>query len=157
MGRETITKNIEGEDYTFYQLGAIASNRLIWKLKRIIGPSVLGLFNNVKGDGADDVGKLIKKLMESNVDLEKLAEGFYERATEAEVDYVTSRLLSQVHHSGQGALDSEGKIDAHFSGSLPRMYKVLWEALKHEYSDFFPASGITASSSPEVQDGNPKK
>ena len=157
MGRETTTKVIDGEEYAFYQLGAIASNRLLWRVKRVVGPSLLGLLNGIKGKEDEKLSKKLEALMDSDVDFEEIANGFYERATESEVDYVTTRLLSQVHHKGDGAFDNEGKIDNHFKGHLARMYKVLWEAFKHEYSDFFPESGITSSLSPEVQDGNQKK
>lgn len=150
MGRETETKTIDGEEYTFCQLGAVASNKLLWRLKRIIGPSLAGLLNGAKGEG-------LESIMDSDVDFEEILNGFYERATEAEVEYVTSTLLSQVAHSGDGALDSNGKIDKHFTGALSRMYKVLWEALKHEYADFLGESGIVANLSKKVSGGNPKK
>ena len=149
MGRENTTKVIDGETYEFYQLGAVASNKLLWRLKRIVGPSLAGLLNGAKGEG-------LESIMDSDVDFEEILNGFYERATEAEVDYVTSKLLSQVHHSGDGALDSEGKINKHFTGALSRMYKVLWEALKHEYSDFLGESGIVASLKSKAV-GSPKK
>lgn len=149
MGREITTKVIDGEEYEFYQLGAVASNKLLWRLKRIVGPSLAGLFNGAKGEG-------LESIMDSDVDFEEILNGFYERATEAEVDYVTSTLLSQITHSGDGALDSSGKIDKHFTGHLSRMYKVLWEALKHEYADFLGEGGIVASLSKKISDGNPK-
>jgi hypothetical protein len=150
MGRESTTKIIDGETYEFLQLGAVASNKLLWRLKRIVGPALAGMLNGTKGEG-------IESILESDVDFESILNGFYERATEAEVDYVTSTLLSQVHHSGDGALDSSGKIDIHFKGALSRMYKVLWEALKHEYSDFLGESGIVASLSKKVAVGIQKK
>ena len=150
MGKEITSKTIDGEEYMFHQLGAVKSNKLLWRLKRIVGPSLAGLLNGAKGEG-------ISAIMESDVDFEEILNGFYERATEAEVDYVTSTLLSQVAHSGDGALDSNGKIDKHFTGALSRMYKVLWEALKHEYSDFLGEGGIVASLSQKVSDGNQKK
>lgn len=150
MGRESTTKTIDSEEYTFCQLGAVASNKLLWRLKRIVGPALAGMLNGAKGEG-------LGAIMESDIDFEEILNGFYERATEAEVDYVTSTLLSQVHHSGDGALDNNGKIDKHFTGALSRMYKVLWEALKHEYSDFLGESGIVASLSKKVSGGSPKK
>lgn len=149
MGRESTTKIIDGETYEFLQLGAVASNKLLWRLKRIVGPSLAALLNGTKGEG-------ISAIMESDVDFEEILNGFYERATESEVEYVTSTLLSQVHHSGDGALDSAGKIDIHFTGHLSRMYKVLWEALKHEYADFLGEGGIVASLKSKAV-GNPKK
>ncbi len=151
MGRESTTKMIDGEEYSFYQLGAVKSNKLLWRLKRIVGPSLAGMLNGVKE------AKGIESLLNADVDFEEILNGFYERATEAEVEYVTSTLLSQVHHSGEGALDSEGKIDKHFTGALSRMYKVLWEALKHEYADFLGESGIAVNLSKKVSVGNPKK
>ena len=151
MGKETTSKTIDGEEYTFHQLGAVKSNKLLWRLKRIVGPSLAALLN---GAGKD---KGLESILNSEVDFEEILNGFYERATETEVDYVTSTLLSQVHHSGVGPLDNNGKIDLHFTGALSRMYKVLWEALKHEYSDFLGEGGIVASLSKKVQDGNPKK
>ena len=150
MGREITTKTIDGEEYSFHQLGAVKSNKLLWRLKRIVGPSLAGLLNGAKGEG-------LGAILESDVDFEEILNGFYERATEAEVEYVTSTILSQVHHSGDGALDSSGKIDIHFTGALSRMYKVLWEALKHEYADFLGESGIVASLSKNIPGGNPKK
>lgn len=150
MGREIETKTIDGEEYTFCQLGAVASNKLLWRLKRIVGPSLAGMLNGAKGEG-------LESIMDSDVDFEEILNGFYERATEAEVEYVTSILLSQVAHSGDGALDSNGKIDKHFTGALSRMYKVLWEALKHEYADFLGESGIVANLSKKVSGGNPEK
>ena len=150
MGRESTTKVIDNETYELHQLGAVASNKLLWRLKRIVGPSLAALLNGAKGDG-------IGAILDADVDFEEILNGFYERATESEVDYVTSTLLSQVHHSGDGALDSAGKIDIHFTGALSRMYKVLWEALKHEYADFLGESGIVANLSKKVSGGNRKK
>ena len=149
MGREITTKVIDGETYEFYQLGAVASNKLLWRLKRIVGPSLAGLLNGAKGEG-------LESIMDSDVDFEEILNGFYDRATEAEVEYVTSTLLSQVAHSGDGNFDSIGKIDKHFTGALSRMYKVLWEALKHEYSDFLGEGGIVASLKSKAV-GSPKK
>ena len=151
MGRESTTKMIDGEEYSFHQLGAVKSNKLLWRLKRIVGPSLAGMLNGVKG------GNGLEDLLSADVDFEEILNGFYERATESEVEYVTSTLLSQVAHKGDGALDSDGKIDMHFTGALSRMYKVLWEALKHEYSDFLGESGIAANLSKKVSDGNQKK
>ena len=150
MGKETTSKTIDGEEYTFHQLGAVKSNKLLWRLKRIVGPSLAALLNGAKGEG-------VAAIMEADVDFEEILNGFYERATEAEVEYVTSTLLSQVIHTGDGNLGESGKIDLHFTGALSRMYKVLWEALKHEYSDFLGEGGIVASLSKKVSDGNPKK
>lgn len=157
MGRESTTKVIDGEEYIFCQFGAITSNRLLWRIKRIIGPTLIGMINGLKGEEGSTIGEILKALLESDVDFEEVANGFYERATEAEVDHVISRLLSQVHHSGAGALNNDASIDNHFKGHLKRMYKVLWEAFKHEYKDFFPESGITASLDQKVSDGNLKK
>ena len=145
--RENQTKTIDGEEYTFYQLGAVASNKLLWRLKRIVGPSLAALFNNANGEGLD-------ALLNSDIDYEEILNGFYERATEAEVDYVTQKLLSQVCHSGDGEISK--CIDSHFKGRLSLMYKVLWEALKHEYSDFLGEGGIVASLKLKAV-GNPKK
>ena len=158
MGKETTSKTIDGEEYTFHQLGAVKSNKLLWRLKRIVGPSLAALLNGANGDDKDK-GKVkgIKDILNSEVDFEEILNGFYERATEAEVEYVTSTLLSQVMHTGDGNLGESGKIDLHFTGALSRMYKVLWEALKHEYSDFLGESGIVAGLSKKVSDGNPKK
>jgi hypothetical protein len=150
MGRESTTKMIDGEEYSFYQLGGLASNKLLWRVKRIIGPSLIGLINGMKGDKEASLGEKLEKLLESDINFEEVANGFYERATETEVDHVISKLLSQVTHNGDGALNNDGAIDRHFKGHLKRMYKVLWEAFKHEYSDFFPESGITASLDKEV-------
>jgi hypothetical protein len=155
MGKETTSKTIDGEEYTFHQLGAVKSNKLLWRLKRIVGPSLAALLNGAEKDKGK--GKGLESILNSKVDFEEILNGFYERATEAEVEYVTSTLLSQVMHSGDGALDDNGKIDKHFTGALSRMYKVLWEALKHEYSDFLGESGIVANLSKSVQAGNPKK
>lgn len=151
MGKETTSKTIDGEEYTLHQLGAVKSNKLLWRLKRIVGPSLAALLN-----GAED-GKGLESILNSKVDFEEVLNGFYERATETEVEYVTSTLLSQVIHSGDGNLGETGKIDLHFTGALSRMYKVLWEALKHEYSDFLGESGIVANLSKKVQDGTLKK
>jgi hypothetical protein len=138
MAREEMTKSINGEEYTFYQLGAIQSNKLLWRIKRILGPSLIGMLNKASGEG-------LESLLDADVDLESVANSFYERATEGEVDFIINRLLSQVTHKGVGSLDKEATIDEHFKGELARMYKVLWEAFKHEYSDFFPDGGIINS------------
>lgn len=151
MGKESTTKTIDDEEYTFHQLGAVKSNKLLWRLKRIVGPSLAALLN---GAGKD---KGLESILNSEVDFEEILNGFYERATEAEVDYVTSTLLSQVIHTGDGNLSDSGKIDIHFTGALSRMYKVLWEALKHEYSDFLGEGGIVASLKNRLPAGNQKK
>jgi len=140
MARETIERDIDGEIYTFYQLGAIKSHNLLRRIGAILAP-VLGALANNSGTS----------ILDNDVDLKAVIEALFDKLTESEGEGIILSLLSQVHHNGVGNLKNKEIVDNHFKGRLPHMYKVVYAAFEEEYSGFFGDGGILASISQKVK------
>jgi len=146
MAREEIKKEIDGETYSFHQMGAIKSHNLLRKIGAIVAP-IFGALSNADGE---------ESILDADIDLKNVIETLFDRATESEVETILVTLLSQVHHHGVGQLDKT-KIDIHFKGNIYRMYKVAYAAFEEEYSDFFGEGGMFANIGQKVQALNLKK
>jgi hypothetical protein len=148
MAREITEREIDGETYEFYQLGAIKSHNLLRKIGAIVAP-VLGALAGNKDGG--------KSVLDAEIDLESVLNSLFEKATEAEVESIIVSLLSQVHHNGTGHLKNKDVIDQHFKGRLGHMYKVVYAAFEEEYSDFFGEGGMFANISHRLKVLTPAK
>jgi hypothetical protein len=136
--REPVEKIIDGEQYTFCQLPAKKSLKLLTRLTRIVGPS-LGAALGTSSEGA--VG--IKAMLDRHLDLGAVVAALCDRLEENEVEAIVDTLLSQVIHAGQGEVSQ--KFDVLFAGRLPHLFKVLGAALQLEYGDFLAGGGVTAA------------
>ena len=133
--KEMIEKDIDGEQYSFYQLGAIKSHNLLLKIGKIVGPA-LGALQDVEEE---------ESILDAKIDLTAILEGIFDKADEKTLEGIIVTLCSQITHNGEngtGPLKSIEIIDLHFKGRLPSMYKVLYTALEAQYSDFLGGGGI---------------
>jgi len=127
--RNPVEATIDGEQYTFHQLPAKRSLKLLTRLMRIAGPTIGAALDGIKSGRMD-----IKAVMDAEIDFSSIVTALCDRLDENEVEAIVDELLSQVLHAGQGEISQ--KFDAHFAGRLPHLFKVLTKALKVEYGDF---------------------
>lgn len=150
MARELVKKEIDGHEYQFGQLGALKSHRVLFKIAKVIGPAFGALGDSMKGV------KEGESILDADVDFKSVIEKFFDNAEEAVVEEVIVTMLKQVAHFGKGgeegvgSLDTTDQVNLCFSGRLPSMYKVVFEALSVEYGDFLADGGMLESISRKV-------
>ena len=154
--KEEVKKEIDGFDYTFYQLGALKSHSLLLKIGKIVGPAFGAMANS---QGEDEKG--LSSLLDSKIDLQKVIEELMERADEKVIESIITTLGSQIHYTDNdddgGVLNNNTIIDQHFKGRLQSMYKVLYAALEVQYSDFLGEGGILANIQTKAKGSSRKK
>lgn len=154
--KEETKKEIDGFEYTFYQLGAIKSHNLLRKIGKILGPALGEMVNSAKD--SDKAG--LASLLNSEIDFKSVIDGFFDRADEKTLESIIITLGSQIHYTdggNGGELKSSDIIDLHFKGRLQSMYKVLYAALEVQYSDFLGEGGILANIQLKAKDSRQKK
>ena len=127
--RNPVESTIDGEQYEFCQLPARQSLKLLTRLMRIVGPTLGTAVNGIASGGLD-----IESVLDADIDFSSIVTALCDRLDENEVTAIVDELLSQVIHQGRGELSKV--FDAHFSGRLPHLFKVLGRALQVEYGNF---------------------
>jgi len=131
MARESKTKTIDGEQYTFYQINPRQSMKCLTRIIKLIGgPMGLGMDTN----GLDN-SKDIEDILGSNVNIGVIVSGICDRLDDDNVEYIIDTLLSQTIHKGKGEVSKS--FDELFAGKLPHLFKVVFAAMEVEYGDFF--------------------
>jgi hypothetical protein len=136
--REPVEKTIDGEKYTFCQLPAKKSLKLLTRLVKIVGPSLGAAVGSVAEGDID-----IQTVLDRHLDLGAVVAALCDRLEENEVEAIVDTLLSQVIHAGQGEVSQ--KFEVLFAGRLPHLFKVLAAALQLEYGDFLAGGGVSAA------------
>ena len=128
--REPLERTIDGEKYTFCQLPAKKSLKLMTRIVRIIGAPI----GAALGELPDGDKVSMEVLLDRNFNMGAIVAALCDRLDEDEVEAIVDTLLSQVIHEGAGEISKQ--VDTHFAGRLPHLLKVLAAALSHEYGDF---------------------
>ena len=131
--REAITREIDGEEYTFHQLAPKKSLRVLTKLMKILGGTA-GKAVSSASSSAD---------LLNGVDAGSIISGIAERLDEDEVIVIVDIMFSTVLHSGEG--DVSKAFDKLFGGRVFHLIKVLQASLEVEYQDFFDEKSGIAS------------
>lgn len=131
-----IDKTIDGKKYTFTMFGSEQSVKVMVRLFKLGGPSIAKLVSG---------GKDLKTILDQNTDdfdLGLALMEFCDRISEDIVVDTIKEFMTQVTYNSEdnGGLVSK-MFDAHFSGNILHMFKVLGAALEVQYKDFFGAIG----------------
>jgi hypothetical protein len=143
--RETKTAVIDGHKYECGQLPGTKSWKLLFKIAKVVAPSVGGVIdkNGVEGLMDQEVGPGF---------LATAIDGICQRLDESEVELVIDQLkqLTVVYPNGNGnGAQLSSVFDAHFAGDPFGVVKWLKFALTAQFKDF---SGSLANAIGQVQE-----
>lgn len=125
---------IDGTTYLIGMLTPKKSVPLLMKVFKIIGPSMGSALGNV-GKGKKD----IKNLLDAKVNLSEVIGLLAERIDEDNVMQIIHTLLSTVTPLGEeNSSNLSEKFNSYFIGRHLLLFKILIEAAKVQYGDFFP-------------------
>ncbi|MEW5803911.1 MAG: phage tail assembly chaperone [bacterium] len=127
--REPVRKDIDGEQYTFYQLAPKKSLKLLTRILKIIGGPIGTAI------GKDGMSMKAESLFDLDIDLGAVVGHLCRNLDENEVEAIVDSLMSQVFVDGKGEVSKV--FDEHFGGRLPHLFKVVFAALEVEYGSFF--------------------
>jgi len=128
--RETVTKDINGLTYEFYQFSATESLKLLTRIAKIVGGPLAAIVTNPE---------IQKEAISSQVgDASARAVGsLFEKLDEDFVVDTVKKILSQTVCVGYGRVLPI--FDTHFKRKMGHLFKVLEAAINAEYDDFFGA------------------
>jgi hypothetical protein len=127
MSRNIEKATIDGEEYQFYQMPAMFSTKLLWKILRYLGISVKDAvtFKNKVSDLDVDIGNIISNL--------------FEKVDPDELENLIKDIFSQTTYKGKMLMDV---YSVHFQRRHMHLTKVLYKALEVEYHDFLPGKDV---------------
>lgn len=139
MARELISKEIDGELYSFSQFGAKESVRVLLKIGKIVGEPMALFFGSMSGSG-----NLLDRKMDGSL-LGQAAKALFQKAEEKEVLELLELLTAKSCQCSGKMID----FNLHYEGRLPHMFRVLQAAIEVQYGNFFDAlSGFGLTSTP---------
>ena len=124
MAREVAIKRIGDDEYSINQFPATKANRILFKLKRFLGPALMEIMSVdlSKKDDAAQAQKLASAVA-------ALGEGM----SEDEFTEFCKTLLSECFI---GTTPVTNVMESHFMGKLEDMYALMVEVVKVNYSGF---------------------
>jgi hypothetical protein len=122
------TREIDGHNYEFYQLGAVKSLKILTRILKIIGEPI-GLIT-----GEATVKDFLKTELNSDI-LGKALKALTDKLDEELVVNTIKELLEPVLCDGKRI-----QFDLHFQGRIGHLLKVVKAALEVNYKDFFGVS-----------------
>lgn len=133
------TVDLDGFSYQITQLPARRATRLFNRLVRGVGPGLAMLLGDAVASGSFSLADL------NVLALAPALREAFDRLPDAEIDAIMDELFSTVRVVTKGeSLELSKIFDAHFQGRTVAVYKLLWEALKTNYSDFSDALAAVA-------------
>lgn len=132
----TVSEEIDGITYTSTKLGTIKQLGLIGRVVSMLGEAGLRAvisFSPLK----DSIPSLAQSAGEGRVlyAVEQLAAGLAADLT-LPLDLCANVKCNKLRPVGEGSLASPSTFDAHFSGELPHLIKVLLFVIQHNFMGF---------------------
>lgn len=142
MAREVKTKLIGDDTYTINQFPATKANKILFKLKRFLGASLMEIMSVdlSKKDDASQAQKLGSAIA-------ALGEGM----TEDEFTDFCKLLLSECF---LGTTPVTNVMESHFMGKLEDMYVLMVEVVKVNYSGFLKSLAALKAQAPVKASGS---
>lgn len=135
MGRESVVKTIDGEEYTFHQLDPMTSTMILTKILKIAGTSVGMAVDQVAKSGVDNLMDAEVDAVIGKMDISSIVASLCDRLNEVEVREIIIAMTSQVICKGKGEISKV--FNEHFKGRILHLIKVVMAAMEVEYADFF--------------------
>lgn len=143
------TETIDGHDFEVSQLTSKRAVRLVLRLGKMAGPSLMALLQTaLQGSGAAVAqGKpSVKGALSAleGLDVSKLGpafEGFFDRVSEQDLDYLQAELLATATMDGAPLWP---QYDVALQGQLTTIFKLLWFALRVQFENFSAARPASA-------------
>lgn len=138
---KTEETTIDNRKVIVVQLPARRSLALKTQLVKLLGPSLLKMFNSLGKPGAEI------SALDRQFDFSSAASALEALTAQVSPDAFFNLVVdcmagTKVEHETKMWDINSSSFDVVFSGELLFMYKVLWFSLKVNYSDFFGLSGI---------------
>jgi hypothetical protein len=132
MGREAVSKTIDGIKYTFGRHMPRNSLKLFNRIMKIIAPTIAA------GVGESSFSNALDK----DIDIAGAVNTLCMHTDEPEIETIFNIILGEVIHNGnsekKGLGNCRDNYDAVFlESSIPHVYKVIFAALEVEYNNFF--------------------
>jgi len=140
---ETREKEIKGSRYTVTQLPARRAIALKAKLIKLLGPSLMHLFNLSKDKSDEDNSCILSKAIETLAD----------KLDPVEFENLIVQLLATARKDGKELLPHV--IDIEFAGDMEALYTLLIFALEVNYENFLSLVGLNIGSLFQGQKENP--
>jgi len=119
--KEPVERTIDGRVYTFYRMSPMKSVEMIPKILNLLGPGLVEALNSKGLVGDVNVGALVG--------------GLFGKLDSNNLKDIVNGMLEQVHAKGKGEVSQH--FDELFTGDVKHLFKVVFEAMKVEYSCFF--------------------
>ena len=129
--REQIVKEINGDNYEFYQLPIGESIRILLVLLKVMGYSIGKTIGSLKSGG--------DSLTDTDISFPALGDAlasFTERLNEKELKDVIDTILKYTHIESEDGKFIKIQKDIHFSGKLQDLFIVVYHGLDVNFSDF---------------------
>lgn len=126
MPMETKVVVVDGVTYEFYHLSVRVINKVFIRVLKQMGKSIADGFDLELGDNSQEMIKNILGLLSENLD-------------EDIVDKIIDDILSKTLCVGKGRVSEN--FDTVFT-NVTHLWKVVIEAFKHYFSDFFGEGSI---------------
>lgn len=146
MALEALEKEIDGVRYTSTKIPAMRATKLQGRLVRALGPSAVRIAGSLvaaigaEGGGLEqfelervNFGEIGGALSEAFSNLDDSATETLIREILSETSYFDDKGVPRKLFAGPGT----GEFDRHFTGELPRMWKVVGFALGVNFGGFF--------------------
>lgn len=135
------TERIDEHVFEVTQLTAKRAVRLVLRLGKMAGPSLMGIIQAaLQGSGAASLkgGSSVKGALAAleGLDVSKLGpalEGFFDRVSDADMDYLQKELLETAIMDGAPLWP---QYDVALQGQLGTVFKLLWFALRVQFENF---------------------
>lgn len=125
----TVSEEIDGITYTSTKFGTIKQASLLGRLAAVLGEGGLAMVASSGLKFTDNIGERIFRIIENVAvglrDDDKLLH-----------DLCGNVKCNRLRPAGEGSLSDFAKFDAHFSGELPHLFRVLAFVVMHNYMGF---------------------
>ncbi len=140
MGLKTVEVSIDGKDYRITQLPFGASQRLLTRLMRVVGPVLAELAAGVKDGKANLESDLTELMPTFGPAVEKLCASL----GDDDLDFLFKTLAghSEVSLSEGKWVNLKDVMEMEFAGEFPHAIKWLVESLKVNFGNFFGDRGL---------------
>lgn len=153
---QTREEVIDGHVFGVSQLPAKRAVRLVLRLGKMAGPTLMPLMQVALGaqlrDGSKPgaAGALGALLGMDAAVLSPAVEGFFNRCTEQDLDYLQSELFNNATMDGAMLWP---QYDVAMGGQLLTIFKLLWFALRVQFQNF--SSGQSANPTATTTEAHP--
>jgi len=122
MNQQAHTVMVDGVEYTFYRLSVRVLNKILARAVKVLGKSFIDNLDEDIGTNAGELAIKTVQLLADNLDEDML-------------DKTIVEILSATECTGKGLVKE--KFDIIFDRKIIHMYKVVAEAFKYYFDDFF--------------------